>query len=226
MKFSQSGFTLIEIAIALVIIGLLIGGILKGQSLIENAKAKSLANDFKNIPVYVYGYQDMFKSMPGDEDQNELDRMFAPAGTATACAPAAASHCVMDNGMIDGGWDASSTTDESFIFWQHIRLAGFDSGPTSTGNPDYLPTNAVGGLIGVTNAAQSPISGMHGEYIICSDSIPGKLAKRLDISLDDGNTQTGYMQVVPAGTSSATPTTALPTANINDDTTYLVCMSR
>ena len=225
MKASQSGFTLIEIAIVLVVIGLLIGGIIKGQSLIDSAKMKNLANDFKHIPVYIYGYEDMFRSVPGDEDQNELNRQFAPAGTATACTPAAASHCVMDNGIIDGDWDANSITDESFVFWQQIRLAGFETGPTNTSDPDYRPTNAVGGYMGVTNASQSPINNMKGSYIFCSDDIPGKLAKRLDISLDDGNTQTGYMQVVPAGTSSSAPANPLAIANINDDSLYLVCMS-
>jgi prepilin-type N-terminal cleavage/methylation domain-containing protein len=226
VKVSQSGFTLIEIAIVLVVIGLLVGGIIKGQSLIDSAKMKSLANDFRNIPVYVYGYEDMFKSVPGDEDQNELNRQFAPAGTATACTPAATSHCVMDNGMIDGGWDANSIADESFVFWQQIRLAGFYNGPTSVSDPDYRPTNAVGGYIGVTNALQSPINNMKGAIIICSDDIPGKLAKRLDITLDDGNTQTGYLQVVAAGTPSSAPVNPLATANISDDTPYLVCMSQ
>ncbi|MCX7173912.1 MAG: prepilin-type N-terminal cleavage/methylation domain-containing protein, partial [Proteobacteria bacterium] len=52
MKISrkQSGFTLIEIAIVLVIIGLLLGGVLKGQELINSAKVKNFAQDFKSIP--------------------------------------------------------------------------------------------------------------------------------------------------------------------------------
>src|SRR5712664_3241992 len=69
MKSQQSGFTLVEIAIVLVIIGLLLGGILKGQELINSAKAKSLANDFRAIPVYIYGYQDKFRALPGDDTQ-------------------------------------------------------------------------------------------------------------------------------------------------------------
>src|SRR6266536_1939679 len=56
MKSQQSGFTLVEIAIVLVIIGLLLGGILKGQELINSAKVKNLANDFRVIPTYIYSY--------------------------------------------------------------------------------------------------------------------------------------------------------------------------
>ena len=67
MKRNQSGFTLIEIAIVLVIIGLLLGGVLKGQELVNSAKVKSLANDFKNIPALIYGYQDKYRALPGDD---------------------------------------------------------------------------------------------------------------------------------------------------------------
>ncbi len=67
MKRNQSGFTLIEIAIVLVIIGLLLGGVLKGQELINSAKVKNLATDFKNVPVYIYGYQDKYHALPGDD---------------------------------------------------------------------------------------------------------------------------------------------------------------
>jgi prepilin-type N-terminal cleavage/methylation domain-containing protein len=58
MKSRQAGFTLVEIAIVLVIIGLLLGGVLKGQELINSAKVKNFATDFRNIPLFIYGYQD------------------------------------------------------------------------------------------------------------------------------------------------------------------------
>jgi prepilin-type N-terminal cleavage/methylation domain-containing protein len=224
MKSNQSGFTLIEIAIVLVIIGLLLGGVLKGQELINSAKVKNLATDFKNIPVYIYGYQDKYKALPGD-DLNVTTHVGA---TATACTPLAASLCAPGNGIIDGLWNASDITAESFVFWQHVRLAGFGPGSTTANlatSPDYLPRNAVGGIIGVTNAAQTPITGLRGTYIVCSDAIPGKFAKQLDNTLDDGNTATGSVMVVAAGTTTATapvPTTGV--GGIVDDTTYLVCM--
>ena len=224
MKNSQSGFTLIEIAIVLVIIGLLLGGVLKGQELINSAKVKNLANDFKNVPVFIYGYQDKYKALPGDQDQTHLDAQFPPANTATACTPAAAGKCATNNGVIDGGWDATAVTDESFVFWQHVRLAGFGPGATNTGAADYRPKNAVNGFIGVTNAGQSPVTGIKGTYIVCSDAIPGKFAKQLDTTLDNGDTATGSVMVVPAGTPTGTPVAPTATASIVDDTTYLVCM--
>ena len=54
MRSKQSGFTLIEIAIVLVIIGLLLGGVLKGQELINSAKIKNVANDLNGISAARY----------------------------------------------------------------------------------------------------------------------------------------------------------------------------
>jgi prepilin-type N-terminal cleavage/methylation domain-containing protein len=231
MKRKQSGFTLIEIAIVLVIIGLLLGGVLKGQELINSAKVKNLATDFKNVPVFIYGYQDKFKALPGD-DANVNTHLGASAILASTPTTSGGVACTgpsgcTGNGIIDGAWNSTTQTDESYLFWQHVRLAGLAPGSTDTTNADgsYIPRNAVGGQIGVTNAASSPITGLKGSYIICSDAIAGKFAKQLDITLDDGNPGTGSLQVVPAGTT--TPMTSPYNSTTNplvDDTPYLVCM--
>ena len=212
----QNGFTLIEIAIVLVIIGLLLGGVMKGQELINSAKVKNLATDFRNIPVFIYGYQDKFKALPGDDAG-----AVAHVGGTLATTPTGSQ----GNGLIDGNWNSTTTTDESYLFWQHIRLAGLAPGSTITGATDYIPRNAVGGKIGITNAANSPITGLKGSYIICSDGISGKFAKQLDTTMDDGNTATGSMMVTATGTTTGgTPIPTTGTGGIVDDTTYLVCM--
>jgi prepilin-type N-terminal cleavage/methylation domain-containing protein len=217
MNRNQSGFTLIEIAIVLVIIGLLLAGVLKGQELINSAKVKNLATDFKNIPLFIYGYQDKYKALPGD-DANVATHL----GTgATACSPASTT-CNPGDGIIEGGWKDSTTASESYVFWQHVRLAGLAPGATDTAAADYLPRNTVGGQLGITSAASSPITGLKGSYIICSDAIAGKFAKQLDTTLDDGNTATGSLQVIAAGTT--TPGAPIATTSVVDDTPYLVCM--
>lgn len=202
----QSGFTLIEIAIVLVIIGLLLGGILKGQELINSARVKNLATDFRNIPVFIYGYQDKFKALPGDDK----------AATTHVGATATDGN---GNGVIEGNWDdgLTATPSESFLFWQHVRMASLAPGPTSTAAADYQQRNAVGGIIGIQSAA--PFTGMTGTYFICSGSILGKYAKQLDSQLDDGNTSTGSLQAgaVANGTAAAT-------SPLVDSTTYTVCM--
>jgi prepilin-type N-terminal cleavage/methylation domain-containing protein len=69
----EAGFTLVEIAIVLVIIGLLLGGILKGQEMITQAKIKNVINDFNGVTVAVTSYQDRYRAIPGD-DQNAATR--------------------------------------------------------------------------------------------------------------------------------------------------------
>jgi prepilin-type N-terminal cleavage/methylation domain-containing protein len=206
MKRNQSGFTLIEIAIVLVIIGLLLGGVLKGQELINSAKVKNLATDFKNVPVFIYGYQDKFKALPGDDSRATTHVTATTNGNG--------------NGIIEGNWNAAS--GESFDFWQHVRLSGLAPGSTSTTAADYIPKNAVGGNIGITNssATNNPITGLKGSYIVCSNAIAGKFAKQLDTTLDDGNTATGSMMATAVGTATG----GTPNGNLDDDTTYLVCM--
>ena len=84
MKSQQKGFTLVEIAIVLVIIGLLLGGVLKGQELINSAKVKNLANDFRSIPTFVFAYQDKFRALPGDDRAANLRATLARPNHATS----------------------------------------------------------------------------------------------------------------------------------------------
>jgi prepilin-type N-terminal cleavage/methylation domain-containing protein len=223
VKSQQSGFTLVEIAIVLVIIGLLLGGILKGQELINSAKVKNLANDFRVMPTYIYAYQDKFKALPGDDCLAKTHVGDPALDQATPCpAP-------YGNGVINGAWNSTTATDESFLFWQHVRLANLAAGPTVATDPAYQPRNAVGGVIGVSSMTTSPapgqvqITGMTGTYQMCSTGVLGKFVKQLDIQMDDGNTATGSMRAVPD--ASGIPTAATTTVTIDDAAPYTVCMS-
>jgi len=215
MKRNQSGFTLIEIAIVLVIIGLLLGGVMKGQELINSAKVKNLAADFKNTSLYIYSYQDKFRSLPGDDPQ-------AASHVTNATNATAINAGELGNGRIDGKWDSTTNTNESFLFWQHVRLAGIATGITTTTDTiGYPQRNTLGGLVGITNstAADLPITNLKGAYIICSSNIQGKFAKQLDIMMDDGATSSGSMM-------TALPSSAVQAAvpSPDDTTLYTVCM--
>ena len=213
MRTQQSGFTLVEIAIVLVIIGLLLGGILKGQELINSAKVKNLANDFRVIPTYIYAFQDKFKALPGDDAQ--ADTHVTGAALATAAT--------RGNGVINGQWNSTTATDESFLFWQHVRLSNLAAGPTDVTDATYVPRNAVGGVLGINSpiAGQLVITGMTGTYQVCSAAILGKFAKQLDVQMDDGNTATGSMRTVADATGAGG--TAVATASVDEATNYQVC---
>src|SRR5665647_3929364 len=147
MKTKQTGFTLVEIAIVLVIIGLLLGGILKGQEMITQAKIKNVVNDFNGITAAVNSYQDRYKALPGD-DLNAATRwtsytavsgngdgVFGTAGTDLYnLSPASAA-----------------VAKENNLFWWHLRLAGFVGGSTAAASVSSVmqPANAAGGIMGV-----------------------------------------------------------------------------
>jgi prepilin-type N-terminal cleavage/methylation domain-containing protein len=242
MRSKQSGFTLVEIAIVLVIIGLLLGGVLKGQELINSAKVKNFATDFRNVPLFIYGYQDKFRKLPGDMSATDLGASMPGVCLATGLeCRAAATVGTAGNGIIEGNWyDVGGNTvtagaavdSEAARFWQHVRAAGFASGPTDWGNANYRPLNADGGPIGFetgVNMAVVPpvpapfIAGMTGTYYVCTDGILGKFAKQLDATLDNDETSTGSVRAVPTG--SARGAAATTKALIVDSATYIVCMA-
>lgn len=215
----QSGFTLVEIAIVLVIIGLLLGGVLKGQELINSAKVKNMANDFRNVPIFIYGYQDKFKRLPGDDS------------AAVTNVSATAGHNGNGNGVIEGAWNSTTVTDESLLFWEHVRRGNFAAGPTDFSSAALItagvPTNADGGRIGISGVM--PITTMNGgSYYVCSDGIDGKFARQLDLTLDDGNSDKGGMMAIAqasGATAALGPTASPAAASYVDGTRYTVCMT-
>ncbi len=217
MRKLHAGFTLVEIAIVLVIIGLLLGGVLKGQELVNNAKVKNLANDLRGISSFVYAYQDRFRALPGD------DRAAATHlnGAGTATTPANS----IGNARINGAWNSSTTTDESFLFWQHVRLAGLATGTTDPTAADYLPRNAEGGVIGVTSDAvlTAPAVPYPAAFYVCSQGIQGRFARQIDTTLDDGNSQTGTVRIIAGNVASQAEAENVTAAD--DATLYTVCMS-
>lgn len=211
------GFSLIELAMVLVIAGLLLAGVMRGQELIANAKVKSLASDFRNIPAYIYGYQDRFRALPGDD--HVADIHLAGGVNATSGNQA-------QNGLIEGAWSSDTATDESYLLWQHLRLAGFATGSAVVGSAQYVPRNSEGGRLGITNSGTLGIGSgtFNGMHALCSDGILGKYALQLDIMLDDGAGDSGAMRILNNGTqSSGAPDTG--TATLQSAMPYLVCMS-
>ena len=220
MKRTQQGFTLVEIAIVLVIIGLLLGGILKGQEMITQAKIKNVIADFSGISAAYYGYQDRYRAIPGD-DLN--------AATRWATAPAATSG--NGNGIVSGGYTnggaACAANVESCSWWDHLRRAGFVSG---TGvNPPY---NAVAGALGVQtgDTAGGAIFGGFSGLIVCSANLPDKIAIAVDTQMDDAQPATGTVRgllqagapnpVLGAGTAATPNATGYAETGTN---LYVLC---
>lgn len=221
------GFTLLELAIVLFLISLMMSGALYGQELINSTNAKKLANDFKNIPIQIYGYQDKFRALPGD-DLNVETHLGTP-GLLVGNG----------NGAINGNWYDKGPISEASRLWQHLRLAKLADGPTDLLALDYLPANALGKRIGLqggsSDPARSPIKNaagqaLSGTYVICSRGIPGSLVASLDARLDDGDPARGAMLSTPdsggAYTLGAAPATVATGAasDLKPGEFYVVCL--
>ena len=222
MKKTQ-GFTLVEIAIVLVIIGLLLGGILKGQEMITQAKIKNVIADFSGISAAYHGYQDRYRSLPGDDPQ-AATRWAGAAVSATAGEPG--------NGKVQGAWNSQVAGDESRLWWDHLRRAGFVAGSGT-----QQPFNSVAGMIGVQtgDTLGGAIFGGFSGLIMCSANLPDKIATATDTQMDDGlpatGTVRGLLQASPnpnllAGTVSTPNPPAAGGGYIESGTNvYVLCRS-
>jgi prepilin-type N-terminal cleavage/methylation domain-containing protein len=185
----QSGFTLVEIAIVLVIIGLLLGGILKGQEMITQAKIKNLISDFSGVSVAYHGYVDRYRKIPGDDGDASVRWGGPPA------VPGSPATGKFNDGTITGGYASTTPNDESRLFWLHLRKAGFISG-----SDQEQPFNAVAGKLGVQtgNAASPPGNALGGftSIIICSANLPDKMAIAVDTQMDDGLSNNGTVRAM------------------------------
>jgi prepilin-type N-terminal cleavage/methylation domain-containing protein len=228
MRTQQSGFTLVEIAIVLVIIGLLLGGVLKGQELINSAKSKAIISDFRNTATMIAAYQDRFRALPGD-DASVASHL---ANATLATTPATGKR---SDGLIQGDWDSTVGTDEAVLMWQHLRLANLAAGnsadPGAAATDAWLPKNAENGRIGVQST--TPIVGWSGRLFICQGNISGRIAQQVDSTMDDGNPGAGSIRFGAWATPTLTPVSlpgaagaSAPVATpLDENTLYTVCAS-
>jgi prepilin-type N-terminal cleavage/methylation domain-containing protein len=129
-----SGFSLVELSIVLVILGLLTGGILTGQNLIRAAELRSIVTDFQRFQASMQTFRDQYLSMPGDMT-NAIDFWTAPGGNPANCPATAGTGTQTCNGNGDGVLSqapAANQYGEQFTFWQHQTNAGLLEG-TYTG---------------------------------------------------------------------------------------------
>src|SRR5688500_19858268 len=120
MKTREQGFTLIEIAIVLVIIGLLLGGVLKGQELITGARVRNLIQQQDGVKAAYFGFLDRFRALPGDYGQ-----------ATTTITNVSTAACNSGNG--DGDGQIETTANENILSWEHLSKAGVLNGTYKIG---------------------------------------------------------------------------------------------
>ena len=169
----KRGFTLVELAIVLVIIGLILGAILKGQELINNAKMKRLYNQYREVLAAIYTYYDRYGAFPGD-DPYANTRWNTTQGNGNGLIESFNINCVSGSG------------GESCYLWHHLRLANILTGPLD----NSAPKNPYGGSVGV---GYTNIPGLYANWI-GFDNVPGDVCLSIDQQYDDGAYNTGSIR--------------------------------
>lgn len=191
MRRHQSGFTLIEIAIVLVIIGLLLGGILKGQELITSARVRNLVSQIDGTKAAFFGFQDRYRALPGD---------FNLAVTQ------------VPNATQNGNGDGQILGTESIALWDHLSHAGFINGTyvfNAVESDATTPRNPYGAFMQVIfdavyqGTVATPATARHN--LKTGPNIPVDILAEIDRKIDDGNAQTGTMRFSAYAAGGVTP---------------------
>lgn len=213
----QHGFTLIEIAIVLVIIGLLLGGVLKGQELITSARVRNLISQQDGTKAAYFGFLDRYRALPGDYSQ------------AQANIPGCGSCQQGDNnGQISGAAEPISA-------WEHLSKAGFITGSyvySATAAPSNTPVNPYGSLVQlIFDNVYQDASPVNRHNLKTGANIPSDILAEVDRKVDDGLGNAGQLRfstfggVVNTGgvcfnTTSGAWQSATPNANCGGATLF------
>ena len=185
----QRGFTLVEMAIVLVIIGLLLGGILKGQELITSARVRNIADQNSGVQAAYYGFIDRYRQVPGDWGATQAAQ--AIPGVLTGGD---------GNGRLDGsGWT------EALALWEQLSKSGFIQGNYTGGStqptqntPNLAPRNAFNGFLVLFNTADYEDIGSGSPSVklnlVLGAGIPVNVLAELDRKIDDGLPRTGVLR--------------------------------
>ncbi len=156
----SQGFSLVELSIVLVILGLLTGGILTGQNLIRAAELRSVTTEFQTYQTAIMTFRDKYFALPGDM-RNATDFWGSAGGSGTlgdGCEAATGTGTQTCNG--DGNGRAGIPEDvgqygESFMLWQHLANANLISG-------SYTGKAGSGGKLDSAPGVNMPLSKMSG----------------------------------------------------------------
>jgi prepilin-type N-terminal cleavage/methylation domain-containing protein len=216
---NQSGFTLVELAIVLMIIGLLVGGVLRGQELISNARVTATVKIIQSIESATLTFKDAYGAHPGDI-QNPQRRL--RNCTSTPCSIGGNGDNKIGTPILPAAADDASATAENRTFWVHLANAGLISNvtPAYSGTPNAqgtdFPTTPFGGFLFVSYSVhgEGAYFGARSHHFIRSSKgvgqtiidpnnqlFPVQIAYQIDKKMDDGRPNNGSVWAQGGGSN-------------------------
>ncbi|MEO5363532.1 MAG: prepilin-type N-terminal cleavage/methylation domain-containing protein [Magnetococcus sp. DMHC-8] len=203
----QGGFTLIEMAIVIIIIGLILGGVLKGQELIRSARTHSVADQGSAVKAAVMGFADRYRALPGDYDKASTNI----PGVESGQDGDGNGRVGYNDSKSPGKPDEANRLLETSLVWLHLAKAGFISGsfdgrPLRPGDlvnwscpPETCMMNAFNSpmLFAYSNEQTGvtwPSDTANSNQLWVGKNIPAELIAELDRKMDDGNPSTGQFR--------------------------------
>jgi prepilin-type N-terminal cleavage/methylation domain-containing protein len=226
----HKAFTLVELSIVLLIIGLIIGGITAGSSLIKQAQLRAIISEFVSHTTAINGFKIQFNALPGDFIN------------ATTMWPSASTANGNGNGLIESGVNTSAPFEDTYV-WQHLALAGLVNGNFSGGvqGPRYVAgsnsfvskkTPAIYQISSGNGAIYSYASGNFIQLGIYNADACGGYANggllngidsyNLDSKMDDGVPSSGVFRGARACNQDANNVCASTSIYATTGTTYLL----
>ncbi len=214
-------FSLVELSIVLVILGLLTGGILAGQSLIRAAEIRSITTEYNRWMTATQTFRDKYMALPGDMNNavmfwnRQVNQAWClPTSGATVTTPGTCNG--NGDGMVNNPGGASQS-GERFQFWRQLAFAGLIEGTYSgiagtaganhTTVNDNVPSSRISnvgweiGWIGNHAGAADSFAGAYGNRFVVGTSRPNagqwdaflspEEAWNIDTKTDDGKPATG-----------------------------------
>ncbi|KIM11568.1 MAG: hypothetical protein KU37_05020 [Sulfuricurvum sp. PC08-66] len=175
MRQKRRGFTVAELSIVMIVMGLLLGMMFKAQEIIRTAKLKRVVSDFQSISTAIYTYEDRYGELPGDDSRSVIAKGMQLRGNS------------------DGHIDAI----ESKSVMRHLRKAGLVAGEAS----DNTMRHALDGPVWVIQANladqlpnTSAVMPSMARTAVCFENVHGDDAAILDSANDDGDYAKGSIQ--------------------------------